>query len=274
MLRVQSLGSGSSGNATLIDDGKTVVLIDCGVSHAAIVGGLASLGRTVEEIAAVLITHEHADHVRSLDRLVRAGVPVMCTIGTAVAAGLTSASYQQIALQELREVRTVTITSIPVCHDAAEPCGFLVQSESVAIAVVTDAGCASDELATHLSKADLIVLESNHDERMLRRGPYPAPLKRRVLSDAGHLSNFACAELLARVAANSTKRPAVWLAHLSAVNNRPALAVETAVRRLYADSRAWHIEALPRLRPSRIWRSDQEEPITPFVGQIGLPGFE
>jgi phosphoribosyl 1,2-cyclic phosphodiesterase len=273
MITVQSLSSGSSGNATLVDDGTTVVLVDCGVSHAAITKGLASIGRSIENLAAVFVSHEHTDHIRSLDRLVRQGVPIFCTAGTARAAGLTTIQFERIELGTLRDIGSLAATSIPVCHDAAEPCGFLLQTNGAAVAVVTDAGCATDDITTPLLHADLIIVESNHDERMLRRGPYPAPLKRRVMSDVGHLSNAACADLLAVVAAKTTKSPSVWLAHLSAVNNRPGLAVSTVVRRLHVDRAAWSVEALPRLRPSRTWTSDQVPTPTEFSGQLGLPGF-
>ncbi|MGH2533853.1 MAG: MBL fold metallo-hydrolase [Thermomicrobiales bacterium] len=274
MISVLSLGSGSSGNSTIIDDGKTVVLVDCGVSHAVIASGLASLGRAIADLAAVLVSHEHTDHIRSLDRLARQGVPIVCTAGTARAAGLGVGTFGRIELGALREVGSLAATSIPVCHDAAEPCGFLLQGNGATVAIVTDAGCATNDIVTPLEGADLIIIESNHDERMLRRGPYPAPLKRRVLSDEGHLSNDVCSDLLARVAATTAKRPAIWLAHLSAVNNRPDLAVTTVVRRLHADRTAWSVEALPRAQPSRVWRSDQENPPTPYTGQLGLPGLD
>ncbi|MGH2560686.1 MAG: MBL fold metallo-hydrolase, partial [Thermomicrobiales bacterium] len=168
MITVSSLSSGSSGNATLIDDGKTVVLVDCGVSHVAILQGLASLGRTIEDLVAVLVSHEHADHIRSLDRLVRRGVPVVCTAGTARSAGLGSVRFDQLALGATLNVGTLATTSIPVCHDAAEPCGFLIQTNGTAVAVVTDAGCATDDIVNPLVNADLIIIEANHDERMLR----------------------------------------------------------------------------------------------------------
>lgn len=273
MVYALSLGSGSSGNATLIDDGTTVVLVDCGVSHAALISGLAAIDRTLTDLSAVLVTHEHADHIRSLDRLVRRAMPVLCTSGTASAAGLSATSFQPIELKHTRSLRSLSVTAIPVCHDAAEPCGYLIQANNASIAVITDAGCATEDLAGAIGCADLIILESNHDERMLRRGPYPAPLKRRVLSDVGHLSNRACAGLLAGLALIPDKRPSVWLAHLSAVNNRPELAVSTVLRPLTAAGRAWHVEALPRLRQSRIWHSDQEHPPTSFTGQLPLPGL-
>jgi phosphoribosyl 1,2-cyclic phosphodiesterase len=274
MLSVRSLGSGSSGNALIVDDGSTVVLVDCGVMLSAIATGLASLGRQIDDLSAVLVSHEHADHIRSLDRLIRKGVPVVCTAGTASAAGLRPTGFERIDLGESRDVRSLAVTSIPVCHDALEPCGFLLQTGRATIAIVTDAGCASADMTTAMAAADLIVLESNHDERMLRRGPYPAPLKRRVLSNEGHLSNDSCADLLASTAKQTTKQPSVWLAHLSAVNNRPDLAVTTTVRRLLVNRHEWSVEALPRNRASRIWRDGEERRPESTSAQLGLPGFD
>jgi phosphoribosyl 1,2-cyclic phosphodiesterase len=270
MFRVRSLGSGSSGNAMIVDDGATLVLIDCGVSFAAIQRGLATIRRQVEEIAAVLISHEHVDHVRALARVQRAGIPVISTAGTARAADISSGPRELLRIGQSVTVRTLSITALPVSHDAAEPCGFQIQSPNGCVTIVTDTGVASDNLWRPLSESDLIILEANHDIQMLKRGPYPAHLKQRVLSHQGHLSNDSCAEALA-TALKSAKAPVtIWLAHLSAVNNRPDLAVAT-VAASCCRTQQHLVEALPRGRMGRLWQPGEQPPGRPT--QLLLPGL-
>src|SRR5262249_20751938 len=121
----------------------------------------------------------------------------------------------------------VVVRALGVSHDAAEPCGFCIDGDGVRLTVITDLGTADTDLCEWIATSDLIVLEANHDESLLRSGPYPSHLKRRVLSPTGHLSNGDCGALLRRALADSARPKTIWLAHLSAVNNRPDLAVAT-----------------------------------------------
>jgi phosphoribosyl 1,2-cyclic phosphodiesterase len=254
----------------IVDDGATLVLIDCGVSIAAIQRGLATIRRRVEDIAAVLITHEHVDHVRALGRLQRAGAPVISTAGTARAADISSGPRETLRVGQTVSVRTLSITALPVSHDAAEPCGFQIRCHTGCVTVVTDTGVASDNLLQPLAESDLIILEANHDIQMLKRGPYPVHLKQRVLSQQGHLSNDSCAEALA-TALKSAKAPVtIWLAHLSAVNNRPDLAVAT-VATACCRVQQHLVEALPRGRLGRLWQPG-EQPVG-WPTQLLLPGL-
>ncbi len=148
---------------------------------------------------AVLVTHHHVDHVRSLPQVVRAGVPLVATAGTVHAAAFPPRGVEQVRLGRSVRLKGLSITPLAVSHDAAEPCGFHLQAREGAVTVVNDLGRPDDALRDHLAASDLIVLEANHDEAMLRSGPYPAHLKRRVLSPRGHLSNADCGRLLADV---------------------------------------------------------------------------
>jgi phosphoribosyl 1,2-cyclic phosphodiesterase len=157
-------------------------------------------------------------------------------------------------------VADVEVVAIPVCHDAADPCGFLIRSGAGSVTVVTDLGCPAPAAVEAIAESRLVVLEANHDEAMLRRGPYPMHLQRRILSDSGHLSNAECADLLARGIRESTQTPTVWLAHLSETNNRPRLAKQTVQRRLTQVGLRLDVHALPRREIYETWSPDTAKP--------------
>ncbi len=259
-LTVQSLGSGSSGNALLISAGTSLVLLDCGVGSRALEAGVRAAGRRLADVSAVLLTHEHADHSRSLPRLQRAGVRVVATPGTADAAGVSGVRVDRIPIGLEIEVAGITVRALPVCHDAAEPCGFLIERQGVRVAVMTDLGCEDNALLEPLASADLIVLEANHDAAMLRNGPYPLHLKRRVLSRSGHLSNDQCAGLLEAAFGGAPRARTIWLAHLSATNNRPELARRAVARALARQHLAHPIVPLPRQSIGPTWRAGEHQP--------------
>lgn len=253
-LSVRSLGSGSSGNCLLIDAGETVVALDCGVGVRAMTAGLRAAGRGVADLSAVLVTHEHTDHARSLPALTHRSIPIIATPGTAHALALTSQQWESATPMQSLRIGTINVTALPVSHDAADPCGFLVETEAHRIVVVTDLGQATATLQDVLGIADLVVLEANHDEGLLRRGPYPAHLKRRVLSRHGHLSNADAAQLIAASADTSLSRT-VWLAHLSRTNNRPDIATGAVQEALIGrGSIATEIIALARHGHEQVWR--------------------
>jgi phosphoribosyl 1,2-cyclic phosphodiesterase len=273
LLSVQSLGSGSSGNATLVDDGQTSILVDCGISFAALERGLAVSKRSVDGLKAVIVSHEHVDHIRALPRIMRRGISIACTAGTNAGAQLPFRSCNQVQFGETVSIGTLQVTALAVSHDAIEPCGFFIEARDAAATIVTDLGAGDPELVGSLSRSDLIVIEANHDVARLRRGPYPEVLKRRVLSNRGHLSNQACAELLQEAMRATTRQPTIWLAHLSATNNTPALATSTVVRVLAAIGHTPPIEPLPRFNPSRIWRSTDDPAGFRGTVQLSLPGL-
>jgi len=267
-LTVRNLGSGSSGNALLVESDGATVLVDCGVGARALTAGLAAAGRSLRELDAVLVSHEHTDHVRSLPNLVRAAVPIATTHGTARAAQVPPHLWEEVRSGSPLRIGDVTVTPIGVSHDAAEPCGFHLRGATAAVTVVTDLGCPNDAIAEFVAASDLIVLEANHDEQMLRLGPYPVYLKRRVLSDLGHLSNADCSELLARALHRGGPSRSIWLAHLSQTNNRPRLAERAVAQRLAETGTAHAVVALPRHGHELVWRSDDTTSITV---QMALP---
>jgi phosphoribosyl 1,2-cyclic phosphodiesterase len=273
MLEVTSLGSGSCGNALLVRTADAAVLIDCGVSVRRMTRALAAKGLDLSAIDALLLSHEHSDHISELGRFVSRGTTILSTKGTAAAARVLIR-----AEDTLRPLRPVTVAGIdvipiPVSHDAAEPCGFLLRSTAGSIAMMTDLGAASSAAADAISEADLVVLEANHDVGLLRRGPYPQHLQRRILSELGHLSNDDCAALLLSGLRGSRRPPTVWLAHLSETNNRPHLAAQTVRRQLSLAGIQVDIHALPRRDISQTWRAgDARHGVAQL--SLGLPGLD
>lgn len=252
---VQSLGSGSSGNAFLISSGETTVMLDCGVGVRTVKRALKERDLMVTDLAAVLITHEHTDHIRSLSMVTGLDVPIITTLGTARRGNVPPPQWEQIEFHQPLQVGSITVWAIQVQHDAADPCGYLLETEGTRISIFTDLGAWHDRLAAPLAASDLIVLESNHDLEMLKRGPYPAHLKRRVASDRGHLSNLDCGQSLASTLRNVRQQPEIWLAHLSDTNNDPGVAEMETRNALQATDLVLPVTPLPRTAPGPIWKS-------------------
>ena len=260
MLAVTSLGSGSAGNALLVRTAGAVLLVDCGVGVRRLLRGLDAVGLTMADVDALLISHEHSDHIRELPRFVMQSTAVLSTRGSARAANVPAQLWEETRAERPVRIADVEVVAIPVCHDAADPCGFLIRTSSGSVTVITDLGCPSMAAAEAIAESRLAVLEANHDEAMLRRGPYPERLQRRILSDSGHLSNAGCAELLARAIRGSTQPPTVWLAHLSETNNRPHVAKQTVQRRLTQVGLRLDLHALPRREINETWSPDTARP--------------
>ena len=228
--RAVVLASGSAGNVLLLEAGATRILVDAGLSADAIERALGEIGVDPQGLAAILLTHEHDDHARAAGPLGRAfGIRVMATAATVAAAGasLSGAAITPFATARPFQVGPFEVTAFPVSHDAADPVGFAFQVGRHRIAVATDLGSADEALDPYLSGADLVILESNYDLRLLNVSAYPWFLKNRILGPKGHLSNDDAARALARTAAERTRT--VCLAHLSEVNNLAALARDTAL---------------------------------------------
>ena len=270
LITVQSLASGSSGNMLLIESDGALVAVDCGLGPRGLVTALARVGRAVADLAAVLVTHEHRDHASGLATVVAGDVPVVCTAGTARATDLPRTAWLRATCWESITVAGLEITPIPVSHDAAEPSGFRIAASGGVVTVLTDIGQPDRRVCEALADADLVVLEANHDVDLLRNGPYPAHLKRRVLSPTGHLSNADCAELLAESFARRIKPRTVWLAHLSQANNRPGLAVGAVAQRLAIANLAVPLAALPRHVPGPLWSPTD---VPSVATQLAMPGF-
>jgi phosphoribosyl 1,2-cyclic phosphodiesterase len=242
-VRVFSLGSGSSGNAFLIDTGDAAFMLDCGVGVRVIRRALQDLDLT-GRLDAIILSHEHVDHVRALKSILRTErCPVYATAGTFAAVGMPDGA---VPIQRGSRVTlgAATVTTVAVPHDGAEPCGFVVESGGETLALFTDLGRPTQEVADAVQVADYVVLESNYDEAMLRRSTYPRYLKLRIQGPAGHLSNDDCAGLLVDYAAYRAR--GVWLAHLSDNNNAPDVAEYTTRSALSANGRHLPVLALPR----------------------------
>ncbi|MGE5160212.1 MAG: MBL fold metallo-hydrolase [Betaproteobacteria bacterium] len=228
-MRACSLGSGSSGNALVVEarDGSTVtrVLVDNGFNLKQLGRRLARAGLLLDDIDAVLVTHEHSDHVGGVARYAcRAGLPVYCSEGTARAADLAGRGVQwrELVSGVRQVIGGVVVDPYEVPHDAAEPLQFVFGDGQRRLGLLTDAGEPTVTIVAALRRVEALVLECNHDEAMLRAGPYAAFLKTRIAGARGHLSNAQAAALLRQM--DCGRLQWVAAAHLSAQNNTKALA--------------------------------------------------
>jgi phosphoribosyl 1,2-cyclic phosphodiesterase len=255
-MRVTSFGSGSNGNAFLVQAGSTALLIDAGVPIRLLRSGLQHAGIGDGELTATFITHEHVDHVRAAAQLCRyQPVPFLATEGTIGELRHCRADWTRIRATVSMRIGEIDVTPVAVSHDAADPVGFVVEHGGVRVSLFTDLGETTVDVCSALSDASLIVLESNYDEQMLRSGPYPAHLKRRIRGPRGHLGNADCGELLAAHMGERTSD--VWLAHLSDKNNRPEIARASAEACLGGAATCPTITPVPRFGSSITWDSQQ-----------------
>ena len=222
-MRFASLGSGSEGNGLVVEVGDTRVLIDCGFRARDTVARLARLGLAPDSIAAILVTHEHADHIGGVASFAaRFRIPVWLTFGTLEMAGERFARLPRVYGFDSRDtfaVGMIEVRPFPVPHDAREPVQFVVGDGAHRLGVLTDIGTTTRYVEASLSGCDALVLECNHDLGMLEDGDYPWPLKQRIASRLGHLHNEAAAALLRALDTSRLKH--VVAAHLSQQNNTP-----------------------------------------------------
>ena len=230
-LQFCAFASGSSGNCYLIKSEKTALLIDAGISGRKIFDGLEKTGTRTEDLAAVLITHEHTDHIRSLKTMARRvpGLRAYANRGTwnHLSGLIQEAQRRVFETGGVFEVGDILIKSFPLCHDASEPVGFSFYAGGGQISILTDTGHISEAVMEEIQGADLLVLEANHDVEMLKAGRYPWFLKRRILGESGHLSNVDAACAIRGMLAGAKKKRRVLLAHLSRENNFPEMAYQT-----------------------------------------------
>lgn len=227
-MQIHVLASGSTGNATFIRLGDANILIDAGISARRIKNSLAAIDMNVEDLDGVLITHEHRDHVAGLTTLTKKyRLPVYTRPGTWQAMYCRKDLPTECCfdLESSLEIKSVKIESFDILHDAADPIGFNLYYKDTKCSLATDLGFVTNTVKTALSGADAIVFESNHDVEMLKTGSYPWHLKKRIMSNRGHLSNVDAGWTLAKLDRKS--HTDVFLAHLSQENNRPELAQRT-----------------------------------------------
>lgn len=232
-MRFALLGSGSRGNATVVEAGATRILLDCGFGLREAARRLERLGLVPDDLCGIIVTHEHGDHISGAFRLAaRHRLTLWMTHGTRAAAGEggKDAPVELIDSHRAFGAGDLEIHPFPVPHDAREPVQFVFGDGRHRIGVLTDTGCATPHVARMLSGCDALVLECNHDAQMLEAGRYPAPLKRRIAGRLGHLDNAAAAALLATLDTRRLRH--VVAAHLSEENNTPDLARQALARAL------------------------------------------
>ncbi len=230
-MRFCSLFSSSSGNSTFIGSAKTGILIDAGVSAKRLKEALLAREIDPASLGGIFITHEHSDHIKGMRILASTfKIPVYASEGTMAFleenGHVTSKFPFEIIDEKGVEIGDIFVKSFKTPHDSTESCGFqLTFSDGEKAAVATDTGCITDTMRKYIIGCGLVMLESNHDVGMLQNGPYPYYLKRRILSDRGHLSNECCAEFAKELIEKGTRR--LFLGHLSNENNFPDLAFQT-----------------------------------------------
>jgi phosphoribosyl 1,2-cyclic phosphodiesterase len=235
-MRICTLASGSSGNCTYVESESAKILIDAGISAKRVRAALAKLDVTLNQIDALLITHEHSDHVNEAGIVsIASGCPIYSTERTYAAFWNLLSGHEKICHFQIGHdfvIKDLQIHPFRVFHDAVDPCGFIIRGRGLfaehakQVAIATDLGTFTPQLTMLLQKCEVLVLESNHDLEMLIKGDYPWHLKQRIRSEVGHLSNRACAEAIASLASfGYLKR--VILVHLSESNNHPEKAVAT-----------------------------------------------
>ncbi|MBR4565318.1 MAG: MBL fold metallo-hydrolase [Prevotella sp.] len=265
MLNFISFGSGSSGNCYFIYTEKEGLLIDVGVGIRTLKKNFKDYGLSLTQIHHVFITHDHADHIKSVGSISHDyHLPIYATEAVhegidrnyCVARKITSQLRRYVVPGEsinLDDVFKVTPFAVP--HDSSENVGYFVEHDDKNICIITDAGMVTEEMKSFISKAQYLVIEANHDIEMLQQGPYPQHLKERILSGTGHLSNNACGEALANNMSEKLKH--VWLCHLSEENNHPELArktVETILRSYgIVVGKDLELEVLKRTNPTGLF---------------------
>ena len=254
-LSVCSFASGSSGNCYLVRSDRETILIDAGISNKKITEFLKTAGIERDVISGVFITHEHTDHTKGLRVLTRTNPDwnVFASQGTAhLLQEMIHGEKQLICFEAGSTIRIgdMDIQSIPVSHDAADPVCYSVASGETRMTILTDTGYVPQQAADYLCRSDIIILEANHEVNMLRAGPYPYSLKRRILGERGHLSNEDAGHALAEIMKKDNRYRHIFLAHLSSKNNFPGLALQTVKNileenRFYMD-RDFRLETMRR----------------------------
>ena len=232
-MRLCSIASGSSGNCIYVGSDNAHVLVDAGISGKRITQGLNSLDLTGEDIDGILVTHEHSDHIQGLGVIARKyHIPIYATGGTVDAMSrmkslgkMPDGIFREIREDEPFVIKDMTINPFTISHDAVQPVGYRLECGEQSVGIATDLGKYNDYIIGHLQNLDALLLEANHDIRMLQVGKYPYYLKQRILGDRGHLSNENAGRLLCRLLHDNLK--AVFLGHLSRENNYEELAYET-----------------------------------------------
>lgn len=236
-LSVCVLASGSKGNAIYISDGQTAILMDAGLSGVEIQRRMETAQLDIQDLKAIVVSHEHSDHVRGVGVMARRyHLPVYINQATAAAASGQLGRIDDMRYYDIGQSFTIdrlVVHPFAISHDAADPAGFTVAQNGRKIGIATDLGIATGMVKQHLKACSVLVLEANHDPTMLTEGPYPWPLKQRIKSRNGHLSNQASRDLLGEIKHDGLCH--VILAHLSEVNNTPEKALEAVHQAIHKE---------------------------------------
>ncbi|HIJ00934.1 MAG: hypothetical protein PWQ88_1252 [Candidatus Methanomethylophilaceae archaeon] len=228
MIEVHVLASGSDGNSIAVQTDEGAFLLDAGLNGKKLMELMDKVGVDGNDLSAILISHEHADHVRGAGVLSRRlNIPVMANANTFAQMNVGEIERSPFRTMDPFYITGTMVLPLPTSHDAVEPNAFLLRHKEKKILVATDTGAITPPLEAILNDVDLVIIESNYDEHMLKTGPYPPYLKKRIACDTGHLSNVACGGALKRSMGNGRK---VFLAHLSKNNNTPDIARDTVAR--------------------------------------------
>lgn len=264
MLRFISFGSGSSGNCYYLYSDTDALLIDAGVGVRGLKKNFKDFGLSLSSIHNILVTHDHADHVKSIGSLSRDyGLSVYTTHRVHVGIERNYCVKQKIGSERVKiiekgtpfKVGEFSVMAFGVPHDSMDCVGYSIQHGDVNFCIMTDVGRVTEEMQPYIAKANYLIIEANYDEEMLLAGPYPQYLKQRIQSEIGHLSNHDCGEALAHFATQNLRH--VWLCHLSEENNHPELARKTVeqVLRSYGIviGKDFEADVLRRKLPSGPW---------------------
>jgi phosphoribosyl 1,2-cyclic phosphodiesterase len=252
------LASGSSGNAALLATDKTRILVDSGLSMKELGRRLAAIGEQLEHIDAILITHEHSDHVSGLPVLARSKkVTAVIHMTRLTAPAIDWGETTPVRLETFQagsalQIGDVEVQSFSLPHDAIDPVGYAFESQGVRIAIATDLGYIPESVKFHLRRTDVLLLEANHDLDMLKVGPYPWSVKQRVMSRVGHLSNLVMSDYLAEDMSSSTAH--LVLGHLSEQNNHPAIVNMIANEVLERRGLSTHLSIASQHTPSEVFQ--------------------
>lgn len=251
MFKFCSLASGSTGNCLYLTNGVTNILVDFGISYARVNNSLKLIGVNISDIDAVLITHDHTDHINGLGTLAKKNdIPIFSLNETK-----NSILFKFPHINNIIEIKNefsigdISISTFNTCHDTPSV-GFSFICDTKKITIATDLGCITDEVADAFNNSDFAFIESNHDMDMLIYGNYPEYLKRRIASNNGHLSNKVCSQLVCNIVAKGTKK--IMLGHLSKENNTEDLALFTSKNALEMINQSADIYVAPKDHPSNI----------------------
>lgn len=250
------LASGSSGNASLLATENTRILVDAGLSMREISKRLAAIGESISALDAILITHEHSDHISALPVLARR-LKKPCYLTHLTAPAIDWGESAPLALEPFQAgaafpIGDIEVQSFSIPHDARDPVGFCFTAQGIRFGIATDLGYVPESVKFHLRRADLLLLEANHDLDMLKVGPYPWSVKQRVMSRHGHLSNLSMSEYLLENLESSTAH--LVLGHLSEQNNHPEIVRLIATQSLETRGFSTTLSIAAQRHPSEVFQ--------------------